>query len=181
MKKNNGLAILGLLLMFLKSNLFLIEGTAFYFYTNVIGALVFTLYLYRNKRTKFILPTMIYVAVNFILYFTETYQLSMLPVGSSFFLLLDSSLFLFPIIAFLFYLTGFSREEKLVKFSITLMTISLILTIINGFIIFTGAFLSLSLVAIQLLTVIVLILEGISVILLFSYLLRKEKFKEVIN
>lgn len=39
MKKNDIWAIIGLLLMFLKSNLFLIEGTSFYFYSNIFGAL----------------------------------------------------------------------------------------------------------------------------------------------
>ena len=52
MKKNDTWAIIGLLLMFLKSNLFLIEGTSFYFYSNIFGASFFIIYLFINKRTK---------------------------------------------------------------------------------------------------------------------------------
>lgn len=165
MKKNDIWAIIGLLLMFLKSNLFLIEGTSFYFYSNIFGASFFIIYLFINKRNKFIIPTIFYVGINLILELTESFQNQMLPVGSGLFLLLDISLFLFPIVAFLFYLKIFDGEEKAIKLSDRLMKVSLILALVGGFILLTGIFLSYSLIAISLITIVALVLEMLSLIL----------------
>lgn len=169
--KKEGSVLVGIGFMFLKSNLFLIESTTFYFYTNIIGALLLFFYLFKTKEQS-LTPLIVYTGFNLISYFSMTYQLDIFYALSSLLLLINILVFVFPILALFSYLTQTASDHPSNEKSKQMIKICIVLAIVAGFILFTGVLLSFTLTIVQVLTIVIMILEAIVFVSSFFKILK---------
>lgn len=172
MKKLYKLPVVALFLMLLfKGNLLLVDTTLLYIATNVIGALLFSFYLYQQK-SKFLNLSVLYILLNFTLYILDVRQTAVLPIASSLVLIVNVLVFVFPLLAISYYLKQFDTEIRSVKIGQNLMTFSLILTTIAAFVLLTGILFSYSLSFVSIAVVITQVLAVVALFISFGNIIR---------
>lgn len=163
------------LMTFFKGNLFLVDSSPLYIFTNIMGAFLFLIATWDYK-SKFRFATIFYILLNIFVYSIGIFEISIIPAASGLFLFADSLIFLFPVLVLLFYLNGLDDSVPSKKIAQRLMHISLGISIVAIFVLLTGFFLSFSLLFIFIAVIIVQILEAITLLFLFTNLIKK-RFK----
>lgn len=165
--------MVGLFLMCLKLNLAPVEGTLFYFITNVIGLVFFITYLLMSDRKSFLPVSAIYALFLLALAYLDFNAINILPALSALLLFMRCTIFIFPIVAFLYYLSDFDSAGSGIHRAVRLLRISLVLSLIASFILLSGLLLYYSLIVVLILTTITIFLEVIAFIVTITALNRQ--------
>lgn len=165
--------MVGLFLMCMKLNLAPVEGTLFYFITNIIGLVFFISYLLMSGRKSFLPVSAIYTLFLLALAYLDFNAINILPALSGLLLFMRCAIFVFPIVAFLYYLNDFDSTGSGIQRAVRLLRIALVLALIASFILLSGLLLYYSLIVMLILTVITIFLEVIAFIVTITALKRQ--------